>query len=200
MILETIVTTRNEEGSTNVAPMGPVCEGTDLDRFELRPFQSATTCANLVARREGILHITDDVLLFVQAALNRLPGDIALRAGEMVDCEALANACRTCEFEVAHVDLTAPRASIQCRTVYARHLREFCGFNRARHLILEATILATRIDFVPLEEIRARISEYAPVIEKTGGERELAALELLIQVVNDAADVESRFPATRPLL
>ncbi len=191
MILESIVTTRNADRTCNVAPMGPHVNPPDLDRFELRPFQSSATYHNLDSQRCGVLHVTDDVLLFAQTALNGGPETLDLADGHQVDCQYLPQACRVYEFEVTHVDAAEPRALIQCRTVYEQHLREFLGFNRARHLVLEATILATRIDFVPPAELMRRISEYAPVIEKTGGERERAALELLRQFAADCDPARS---------
>ena len=48
MIWETIVTTRNPDGSPNIAPMGPECPEDNLfESFELRPFTSSTTYKNL---------------------------------------------------------------------------------------------------------------------------------------------------------
>ena len=38
-------------------------------RFELRPFPTSQTYRNLKAHGEGVLHVTDDVLLLARAAL-----------------------------------------------------------------------------------------------------------------------------------
>ncbi len=180
MILESITTTRNDDGTINIAPMGPhVHELGGMERFELRPFQSSRTFHNLLVRSQGILHVTDDVLLFAQAALDELPANLPVADGQRVDGQYLTEACQVYEFEVIHIDTTRPRAVIQCRTVYGKKLRDFLGFNRARHLILELAIQATRIDFLPREELPRCLAAYAPVIEKTGGTRERAALELL---------------------
>ena len=69
MILEGIVTTLNPDGSLNVAPMGPRVENRSFDRFVLRPYRSSTTYRNLKALGEGVLHVTDDVLLLARAAI-----------------------------------------------------------------------------------------------------------------------------------
>ena len=70
MILEGIVTTLNDDATLNIAPMGPrVDPGTNLARFELRPYRSSTTYHNLKARGEGVFHVTDDVLLLAQTAI-----------------------------------------------------------------------------------------------------------------------------------
>ncbi|HJT78949.1 MAG TPA: DUF447 domain-containing protein, partial [Gemmataceae bacterium] len=68
MILEGIVTTLSPDGALNVAPMGPhVTPG--MERFLLRPFPTSQTYRNLTAHGEGVLHVTDDVLLLARAAL-----------------------------------------------------------------------------------------------------------------------------------
>src|SRR5437763_9461802 len=76
MILEGVVTTVAPDGAVNVAPMGPLVEppspGRDLERFVLRPFRTAQTYANLKAHGEGVLHVTDDVLLLARAAVGGL--------------------------------------------------------------------------------------------------------------------------------
>src|ERR1700745_3928385 len=68
MILEGLVTTLDAAGGPHVAPMGPHVEGPAFDRFALRPFPTAQTYRNLLAHGEGVLHVTDDVLLLAKAA------------------------------------------------------------------------------------------------------------------------------------
>src|SRR5204862_219607 len=63
----------------NVAPMGPHLPDLStssafprrdpLQRFVLKPFRTARTYQNLKAHGEGVLHVTDDVLLLAQAAV-----------------------------------------------------------------------------------------------------------------------------------
>lgn len=71
------------------------------------------------------------------------------------------------------------------------HIRDFFGFNRARHQLIEATILVTRMDFVPLDSIRASLMECAKLVEKTGGDREREALRLLERHVQESARSDS---------
>ncbi len=40
-----------------------------MRRFVLRPFRTSTTYRNLKAHGEGVLHITDDVLLLARTAI-----------------------------------------------------------------------------------------------------------------------------------
>ena len=51
-------------------PDGPRVDSADsMERFVLRPYRTSTTYQNLKARGEGVLHVTDDVLLLAQAAI-----------------------------------------------------------------------------------------------------------------------------------
>jgi hypothetical protein len=82
VILEGIVTTLAPDGTLNVAPMGPKL-GRDPRRFTLRPYQTSTTYRNLKATGEGVLHVTDDVLLLARAAIGMLPTPATRPAGQV---------------------------------------------------------------------------------------------------------------------
>jgi uncharacterized protein len=65
-------------------------------------------------------------------------------------------------------------------------IREFFGFNRAKHAVVEAAILATRTAFLPPEEIRGEFARLAVLVEKTGGPREHEAFEFLERFIDKA--------------
>ena len=190
MILEAIVTTRNSDGSTNIAPMGPHLSDVDnmgtpsLQSFELRPFQSSTTFDNLQRTGQGVLHVSDNVLLFAQAALNRWDVRPDLQPCKKIDCKYLSQANRFVEFQVKFVDTSNPRATMQCVALHQNDLRPFFGFNRAKHLVIEACILVTRIDFLPEAEIRQQFRGFQKVIQKTGGPEEIQAFQWLQDYLN----------------
>ena len=183
MILEAMVSTINDDGSVNLSPMGPTVNE-DLSRFELRPFNTSKTFANLKRTRQGVLHITDDVLLFALTAIGRKPNDPQLRPAEKIDGQILESACRYYEFQVDFIDETGPRMSLNCSTVHSGRLRDFWGFNRAKHAVLEAAILATRLDFLPREEVHEAMVRLTTIVEKTAGQQERTAMEMLNQFVD----------------
>jgi uncharacterized protein len=178
MILEGIVTTISAAGEVNIAPMGPRVDA-DMHRFLLRPFNTAQTYHNLRAHPEGILHVTDDVLLLARAALGKLDSMPALTPARIVRGWVLADACRFYEFRVLAIDDRLERVSIEAEVVHRENLRDFFGFNRAKHAVVEAAILATRTAFLPLDEINAEYRKLAVIVEKTGGEREKEAFAFL---------------------
>jgi hypothetical protein len=183
MILEGVVTTVAADGAVNVAPMGPLVDppapGRDLERFVLRPFRTAQTYANLKAHGEGVLHVTDDVLLLARAAVGRLDALPPLLPAGRVRGWVLRDACRYYEFRVTACDDRTERARFDAEVVHAGRLRDFFGFNRAKHAVVEAAILATRTALLPAEEVAAEYRKLAVLVEKTGGPQEHEAFALL---------------------
>jgi hypothetical protein len=178
MILEGIVTTVSAQGAVNIAPMGPCVDGA-MDRFLLRPFATSQTCRNLMARGEGVLHVTDDVLLLAQAALGPVEPRPSLVPATNVDGFVLSESCRFYEFQVRAIDASRPRVEIQVEVVHQGRLRDFFGFNRAKHAVVEAAILATRTAFLPLDDVNAEFDKFEVIVAKTGGPQERAAFQLL---------------------
>jgi hypothetical protein len=185
VILEGIVTTVDPDGVLNVAPMGPRIEPA-MRRFVLRPFQTSTTFRNLKATGEGVLHVTDDVLLLARTAIGQ-PADPATRPAGAIQGRILADACRYYEFRVAHLDDREERATIVAETVAEGRQRDFFGFNRAKHAVVEAAILSTRTALLPLPEIAAELRRLEPLVRKTGGDAETTAFALLVAHVADEA-------------
>lgn len=178
MILEGIVTTVDEQGGVHIAPMGPKVDA-EMKRFVLRPFQTSTTFRNLRRTAEGVLHITDDVGLLARAAVGpvRPPPDLLPATG--VKGYRLADTCRWYSFRVVSLDEREQRATLIAEVVASGRVRDFFGFNRAKHAVVEAAILATRTRFLPECEVVAQFGPLKVLVEKTGGEQERAAFAAL---------------------
>jgi len=189
MILEGIVTTLNLEAALNIAPMGPEIDPSlSMARFLLRPFYTSTTYHNLKARGEGVFHVTDDVLLLAQTAIGSAPFPVPdTRPAAVVAGRILESACRYFEFRVVELDDRDERTSIVVETVAQGRLRDFFGFNRAKHAVLEAAILATRTAWLPLDEMLVEFRKLAILVDKTGGPRERAAFTLLHRHLRETA-------------
>lgn len=187
MILEALVTTLNEQGEVNIAPMGPRVEGETFDRFLLRPFPTSRTYRNLKHHGEGVLHVTDDVLLLARAAVGQVEPLPDLFPAARVRGLVLAGACRYFEFRVVSMDESEPRVRIEAAVAHVGRLRDFLGFNRAKHAVVEAAILATRVHLLPREQIEAEFSRLAVLVEKTAGEQERQAFQFLVEYVRNSA-------------
>jgi hypothetical protein len=177
-LLEGIVTTLNEDRSPHVAPMGPIVDA-GFTRLLLRPFRTSQTYRNLKRAKEGVLHVTDDVELFAKAAVGRLDELPRMLPATEVDGVILADACRWYAFRVASIDDRQERTEIIADVIGSGTYRDFFGFNRAKHAVIEAAILATRVGLLDPEHIIAEFERLGSSVEKTGGHEERRAFEFL---------------------
>lgn len=195
MILEGVVTTHDVEGRLNVAPMGPMVDA-GMTRLVLRPFKTSTTYRNLKATGSGVFHITDDVLLIARAALGKLEETPPTFPAERVDGAVLRDACRWYEFEVESLDDSQDRTEIVVRVVHVGRLRDFIGLHRARHAVIEAAILATRIHLTGREPVLQQVSSLRSAVEKTGGDTERTAFAMIERFVRGESESDSGSEST----
>lgn len=182
LILEGIVTTTDAAGRTNVAPMGPIVDE-DFTRLVLRPFRTSSTYANLRDTGEGVFHVTDDVELLARSAVDRLERPPPLVPASRVHGRILADACRWYEFRVVRRDERDERTRFECEVVASGRGRDFLGFNRASHAVLEAAILATRLQLISAAEIDQDLRRLAVIVDKTAGPAQRRAFEFLRQYI-----------------
>jgi hypothetical protein len=177
-LLEGIVTTLDADGAPHIAPMGPIVDA-EFNQLVLRPFRTSTTYANLKRSGTGVLHVTDNVELLARAAVGRLEQSPRLVPAEAVEGMILADACRWYAFRVESLDDREERTRIVARVVDRGRLRDFFGFNRAKHAVVEAAILATRLGLLEADFILGELDRLAVLVEKTGGRQEHRAFEFL---------------------
>jgi len=190
LILEGIVVSQDGAGRTNIAPMGPRVDR-GITRLTLRPFHKADTYHNLKATGCGVFHVTDDVELLAHAAVGELRRP-ALVAMHDFPCPRLADCCRWLAFRVDSLDDATERTTIDCRIVAQGEVRPFFGFNRAKHAVVEAAILATRIGIMNAAEIHRELARLETPVQKTAGLQERRAFEYLRHYI------ESRLPTPDP--
>lgn len=189
MILEGLVTTRNSTGQVNLAPMGPIVDDA-MSLLRLRPFQTSQTFRNLQQHPYGVFHVIDDVLLLAQGAIGRIEPLPDMFPAETIAGDVVRSTCRWYEFTVESCDDSAERAEIVARVVHTGRLRDFFGFNRAKHAVVEAAILATRVHLIPPDELLDALERLRPPVEKTAGPREIEAFRLLDNYIRDACPEE----------
>jgi hypothetical protein len=182
MIVESIVTTIDASGQVNCAPMGVEW---DDDRIVLKPFLETATYRNVLATSAAVVNVVDDVRIFATAAISNpvyptVPAAV-VRGVRLADC------CSWRELDVRTIDSTPPRSRIETAVVHRGVLREFIGFNRARHAVLEAAIYATRLHLLPAELVASEFERLQVIVDKTAGPHEHEAMALLTAFVRDKA-------------
>jgi hypothetical protein len=177
-IVETVTTTINPDATVNCAAMG--VEWSD-EIIVIKPYRATRTLHNLRATGAAVVNLTDDILLFAQAALD--DPQPPTRRATAIDGAVLADACSWREVTVEAIAESGPRARVTTRVVARGAGREFLGFNRARHAVLEASIIASRARRLPASEIRAELARLQVLVDKTAGPRERDAMELVRELV-----------------
>jgi hypothetical protein len=181
MIVETVTTTINPDGTVNCAAMG--VEWGD-EALVIKPFRGTRTLRNLRATGAAVVNLTDDILLFTEAALE--DPHPPTRPAARVDGAVLADACSWREVAVEAIGDDGPRPRVTARVVGRGTGREFIGFSRACHAVLEASILASRVRRLPADELRTELARLGVLVDKTAGPRERAAMDRVLAHVRAA--------------
>jgi uncharacterized protein len=179
VIVETIVTTVAADGTLNFAPMG--VEWGD-ETIVLKPFLETTTYRNIAASRAAVVNLTDDVRIFARAAISSPQYESG--PATVVRGVVLADCCSWRELDVRAIDSTPPRSRIEMAVVHRGTRREFIGFNRAKHAVLEAAIYATRLHLLPRDFIDSEMARLQVIVDKTAGPQELEAMALLTEHIH----------------
>ena len=183
-LIETVVTTTGSDGVVNCAAMGVRWGEEELVFW---PFDATRTMRNLRLHGEAVVHLTDDVLLFVQAALGR-PRP-STRPASAIDGSVIEEANSWREVIVTEISPSPgelPRSRVRAAVVASgTGPRQPLGLCRARHAAVEASILASRLRWLGGEHVRAELARLQELVDKTAGRRERAAMDYVHRYVDE---------------
>ncbi len=178
-LIETVVTTTGSDGVVNCAAMGVRWGEEELVFW---PFDATRTLRNLRGHGEAVVHLTDDVLLFVQAALGH-PSP-PMRPARVVAGSVIEDVNAWREVVVADITPDGPRSRVRTRVVASgTGAREPLGLCRARHAAVEASILASRLRWLGAEHVVAELDHLQDMVDKTAGPCERAAMDYVRRYV-----------------
>jgi hypothetical protein len=178
MILETIVTSQALGGAHHIAPMGVHVIEED---YLIMPFRPSTTLQNLAETHCAVINLTDDVRVFAGCLTGRR--DWPLAPADRINGARLRDALTHVEVEVIDIEDDDTRPKLRCRPLHEVQHQAFRGFNRAQFSVLEAAILVSRLQMLPLEKIERELAYLRIGVEKTAGPREWQAWEWLMTKV-----------------
>ena len=178
MILETILSSISHDGKVNFAPIGVHVSDTDLEgspvnQIVLRLYPGSQTYENLRGTGQGVINLTDDVLVFVETGL--YSGCPLYVPSQTVQPPSMAHARAIWEFTVTSFDPSTEPALVEGKIEHREQRGGFSGFCRAQGAVLEATVAATRWQWLPLAKIIDPWPMWLEMVEKTGGNREREA-------------------------
>ena len=176
MIRESIITTINDEDRIHIAPMGVTFDGqTPI----IAPFQPSTTLDNLRSRSYAVVNYTDDVRVFAGCLTGR--GDWPTRPATRVPGVVLELALAHAELKVTRIEEDDIRPRFHCAVVHEETHAPFEGFNRAQAAVIEAAILVSRLNMLPMEKIDSEIAYLEIAVSKTAGPDEREAWGWLME-------------------
>ncbi|MBG0802183.1 DUF447 family protein [Methylocystis sp. H4A] len=179
LIHECVVTTLSPEGRPHIAPLGLIEEH---GFWIAAPFRPSSTLFNLTHNPKATASFTDDARIFAGLVAGQ-------RNWPLTDIEdwpapRLSAALAHAELIVARVEEHESRPRFFCRVRRIESHRAFLGMNRARAAVLEAAILATRLDMLPREKIESELAYLQIAIDKTAGEAEREAWNMVMEKID----------------
>jgi uncharacterized protein len=170
-IFEAIVSTYNEDGSPNAAPMGTIMENHNI--ISLNIFNSSQTNRNLKANKCAVINFTNDVEFFYKTAFKeanpngKLPQEWFEKA-ETVNAPKLQSANLAIDISVGAMEpIGAEKTTFLCDiariNIDKMYPQIYC---RAMAMTLEAIIHATRVKvFIKDEKQQKNVNALLELIE-----------------------------------
>lgn len=180
MIFETIITSQNIDGVAHVTPFGIRLQDNIVI---ISPYKPSTTLDNILATRQAVLNLTDDVRVFAGALTNRQAW--TLHPAEKIKGSRLENCLAHKELKLLKVEDDAMRPSLYLEVMHESAHGVFQGFNRAQAAVIELAVLVSRVKRLPLEKITQEMAYLKIAIEKTAGPKELEAWAWLTEAVDN---------------
>lgn len=178
-ILETIVATRNEDGSFHVRPYGLHRDGAD---WIFLPFRPSPAIANV--QRHPFLTVSAPSDVRVIAGFLTGRDHWPMVAADKIDGERLEDTTGHMELEAVDFQDDPVRPRFRCKVVHEVAHKAVTGFNRAQHAVLEAAILSTRLERLPRDKVESEMAYLQIAIDKCAGPDEYEAWTWVLEKVS----------------
>lgn len=179
---ETIITTRDNEGNLNAAPIGVICRGND--KVMCRIFKGITTLENIISQKEFVVNISQDPLLFTWSLLDNLEKkdfsqDISIKG---IDCYFK---CKVTGLKAAVKQSDPIRKKSEAIVIKADVTELIINkpvkvYNRSFGYVLESLVHMSRIDIADEKQRNdylARLKEAYRVVKKVGSKKDKQAMD-----------------------
>ena len=183
-ISEVIVTTKPASGEPNAAPIGIIAVTNENEnKYFVKLYKTSKTLSNVQETNKLAANVTDDAVLFVQAAFEPLAEtQFSLFNGFPVLKEANSWILFDCTFSEKKSE--SGNFVFQLTPIAVKtNQKGVKAINRGLNAVIEAAILATRNAITEDGRDRAEreklMALYACIVEKCGGSREKEALKIL---------------------
>ncbi|SDG33984.1 DUF447 domain-containing protein [Halorientalis regularis] len=178
-VTESVVTTLGPNDRWNVAALGlhaPESDDGDDSPVTARTWGRTRTWRNFRERGEGVVQFTTDSLDFAEAAMTvREESDPVLPSADAWARVTVDRIDAGADGDTQWVEwaLDPEETAVERETVPTT--------NRGYYAVVEATVAASRLDVPAYDraELESRLDYFADVVERCGGERERAAMDVV---------------------
>jgi len=187
-VRETIVTTKNIDGTTKVSPLGIYI---DNSKLKIRPFKPSISLDNILRNKSGVINYIDDVRIFA-ACITKTNINIEYECAKKIDCTRIKDAISHTEFIVDEIKDDSNRPTIICKPVNEEMHNFYYGLNRAKSSVIELCILASRLGIIEDSKIKKEIKYLEIAIKKTAGEAEIEAWNCVLEYIKNYLNKKNR--------
>jgi len=186
---EAIITTVDDKGNKNAAPIGIICK--EKDKILCRIFEGSTTLNNIVLNEEFIVNITTNPCFFTFSTIGNIPENFFMESDSNLPILNGVDAYIKCKvinvkstFKKTIPNEKPSEAKIILSDVEEIILNNKCAkaANRGFYSLIESLVNFTRIDKVDNEKKEYfidRFKESQRIINKVGSNEEKKAIDFL---------------------
>ena len=178
---ETLITTRNEDGSNHAAPIGVLCSGPDT--IIIRIFKGSHTLENILNRKEFYVNICHSPELFTCSLIDDLSDDYFTDINTLKSADAYFK-CEVISFKEA-VKQSDPIKNKDEAVVFKSKVcelvinKETQAFNRGFGYVIESLTNFSRFDLVEGEQKEFYINRFRDayrIVNKVGTKEDIKAM------------------------
>lgn len=187
---ETIITTINDDGSLNAAPIGILCRG--KDKVMCRIFKGSHTLENIISQKEFIVNICENPELFTWSLLDNLEKDDFSEDQSIKNVDAYFK-CKVTSIKeaVKQSDPVKKKSGANvikadvCKLIIRNPVK---AYNRSFSYVVECLANFSRIDIVDDEKRKYYLDSFKEarrVVKKVGSKQDKEAMDMIKSKLNE---------------
>lgn len=187
---ETIITTINDDGSLNAAPIGILCRG--KDKVMCRIFKGSHTLENIISQKEFIVNICENPELFTWSLLDNLEKDDFSENQSIKNVDAYFK-CKVTSIKEAVKQSDPVKKKSEANVIKADVCKLIIrnpvkAYNRSFSYVVECLANFSRIDIVDDEKRKYYLDSFKEarrVVKKVGSKQDKEAMDMIKSKLNE---------------
>ena len=183
MIFETIVSTIDTGGKVNFSPFGIK---KNKNQIYISPYIPSRTLLNLESTKCAVVNYTDNTSFFVDCII----GNKKFKKKKCKNFSGffLENCYGYEQVRVKKTIKDKLRPTFVCEIDKSFQIKNYEGHNRAKASIIEACILASRVNLLDKKKILTELNYLSISVEKTAGFLEKKSWKKILKFINEKID------------